>query len=85
MCSVYRRHSTSDAGADLQGHSILELVQEHLQLTHADHKVRQTELVLYIPAKRTKLQTLLYTTANQHQYKVDNPLGILSADCIHAI
>ena len=56
--------------AYLEGHSILKLIQEHLELAHTDDKVGQTELVLYIPAKRTKLQTFLQTAPGlcQHHY-----------------
>ena len=46
----------------LEGHSILKFIQEHLQLAHADDKVWQAELILYIPAKRPKLQPLLQIT-----------------------
>lgn len=48
--------------ADLEGHIILELIQKHLQLAHADHKVRQAKLVLHIPPQRPKLQSLLQVT-----------------------
>ena len=38
----------------LEGDSILELIQKHLQLAHTDDKVWQAELILYIPAQRPK-------------------------------
>ena len=44
----------------LERHCILELIQEHLELPDADDKVRKAELILYIPAKRSKLQSLLH-------------------------
>lgn len=46
--------------ADLEGHSVLELIQKHLQLAHTDDEVWQAELVLHIPTQRPKLETLLH-------------------------
>lgn len=45
---------------NLEGHSVLELIEEHLQLAHADDKVWQAELVLHVPAQGAKLEPLLH-------------------------
>lgn len=60
MCSSETVRAQYVVSCHLERHCILEFIQEHLELPDADDKVRQAELILHIPPKWSKLQSLLH-------------------------
>ena len=60
MCSSKTASAQYVVSCHLERHSVLELVQEHLELPNTDDKVRKAELILHIPPERPKLQSLLH-------------------------